>query len=73
LSTLHHRKRDQKPPTMKWILGTHALPRSTPVTFERRTGCAWAVNNDKPFLFCDLPVRKNSAYCPHHAGKMVLT
>lgn len=38
-------------------------------TLELRTGCAWPVNDGKPFLFCDAPT-EGSPYCPHHRQRM---
>ncbi len=43
-----------------------ALPGSTPVSLESRTGCAWPTTRDKPHLFCNLPRLPGKPYCDHH-------
>jgi hypothetical protein len=42
------------------------LPGSTPVPLDLRTGCAWPVSVDSPWLFCNDPVQEGKSWCPHH-------
>jgi len=45
-----------------------ALPGTTPVPLEQRTGCAWPIG-DGPFLFCNAPVKEGRSWCPHHFAR----
>lgn len=43
-----------------------ALPGSSPVPLEQRTGCKWPIGQHSPFLFCNAPTGEKGRYCPHH-------
>lgn len=44
-----------------------ALPGSSPVAIEdHTTGCRFPVGEDRPFTYCDLPIKNDSVYCLQH-------
>ena len=45
-------------------------PDTPNVTLAARTGCAWATNDGKPFLFCNAATPEGRAYCQHHIERM---
>lgn len=55
------------PRPRKPILTAHMKP----VGLFQRTGCAFPVNDGKPFLFCDAPIHSPTAYCEFHGNLMV--
>jgi hypothetical protein len=55
------------PPPGAW----DALPGSSPVPLAEidRDACKWPVYTDRPYLFCALPVKADSPYCPEHSAR----
>jgi len=49
----------------------YAVPGSTPVPLEKRTGCAWPVTERSPHLFCNeaIPDGHKLPYCADHLNR----
>ena len=43
-----------------------ALPGSTPVTLDKRSGCAWPIGAPSPQHFCNEAKTGKTAYCEAH-------
>lgn len=51
--------------------GNPKHPPMTPVTLFERTGCAFPINDGRPFLFCNNEVHSPTSYCEFHGKLMV--
>lgn len=43
-----------------------ALPGTTPVSLDDRTGCCWPIGRGSPFLFCNEPRGEHHHWCDQH-------